>query len=97
MTKPSDALHLHRDAVRRIVADHRGSNPRVFGSALRGTDTDTSDLDLLIDPTPHTTLFDIGAMRLALRRELGVAVDVLTPDGLPESFREGVVASAVPV
>lgn len=97
MTKPSHALQQHRDAVRRIVADHRGSNPRVFGSALHGTDTDTSDLDLLIDPLPDTTLFDIGAMRLALRRELGVAVDVLTPDGLPESFRAGVVAAAVPV
>lgn len=97
MPKPSDALRLHRDAVRRIVADHRGRNPRVFGSALRGDDTASSDLDLLIDPTPDTTLFDIGAMRLALRRELGVAVDVLTPDALPESFRAGVVAAAEPV
>jgi hypothetical protein len=97
MTKPSDALHQHREAVRRIVADHRGSNPRVFGSVSRGTDTAASDLDLLIDPMPDTTLLDIGAMRQALRRELGVAVDVLTPGGLPESFRAGVVASAVPV
>lgn len=97
MPKPSDALRLHRDAVRRIVADHRGSNPRVFGSALRGDDTAASDLDLLIDPMPDTTLFDIGAMRLALRRELGVAVDVLTPAGLPDSFRADVVAAAVPV
>ena len=97
MTKPSDALQSHRAAVRRIVAAHRASNPRVFGSALLGTDTDASDLDLLVDPTPETTLFDIGAMRLALQRLLGVPVDVLTPNGLPDAFRARVLAVATPV
>ncbi len=97
MAKPSSALRWHREAVRHIVAAHRASNPRVFGSALAGTDTDASDLDLLVDPTPETTLFDIGAMRLALRRLLGVPVDVLTPEGLPESFRAQVMATATPV
>lgn len=97
MTKPSDALQTHRDSVRRIVAAHHASNPRVFGSAMRGTDTDASDLDLLVDPTPETTLFDIGAMRLALQRLLGVPVDLLTPNGLPEAFRARVLAVATPV
>ena len=97
MAKPSDALHDHRDAVRAIVASHRGRNPRVFGSVLLGGDTDASDLDLLVDPTPETTLFDIGAMRLALRRLLGVPVDVLTPDALPDRWRARVLAQAVPV
>ena len=95
--KPSDALHSHRDAMRRIVATHRGSNPRVFGSVLLGQDHEASDLDLLVDPTPETTLFDIGAMRLALRELLGVPVDVLTPQALPDSFRARVLASAMPV
>lgn len=95
--KPSDALLANRAAVRRIVAAHRGCNPRVFGSALAGLDTDSSDLDLLIDPTPETTLFDIGAMRLALSQQLGVPVDVLTPEALPEKFRDSVLTRAQPV
>jgi threonine/homoserine/homoserine lactone efflux protein len=33
-------------------------------------------------------LFDIGAMRLELRRSLGVPVDVLTPGALPEHARD---------
>jgi hypothetical protein len=33
----------------------------------------------------------------ALVRLLGVNVDVLTPKGLPESFRAMVIAEAVPV
>lgn len=95
--RPSEALAAHRADIRRIVAAHRGRNPRVFGSALRLTDTSASDLDLLVDPTPETTLLDIGAMRQALRQQLGVAVDVLTPDALPATFRNEVLARAQPV
>jgi predicted nucleotidyltransferase len=79
------------------VSAHRASNPRVFGSVVHGDDTEGSDLDLLIDPTPDTTLFDIGAIRHELLQLLGVPVDVLTPKALPEKFRATVLAEAVPV
>jgi predicted nucleotidyltransferase len=95
--KPSQALVLHRDAIRSVVMAHRACNPRVFGSVAHGEDTEGSDLDLLIDPTPDTTLFDIGAIRHELLQLLGVPVDVLTPRALPEHFRARVLAEAVPV
>lgn len=95
--KPSLALHLHRAAVRSVVEAHRAQNARVFGSVLHGCDDDDSDLDLLVDPTSETTLFDIGAIRLELRQILGVPVDVLTPDALPDKFRAAVLAEARPV
>ena len=69
----------------------------MFGSAAHGGDSDVSDLDLLVDPAPDATLFDIGAMRHELRQLLGVKVDVLTPNGLPDSFRDGVLAEAAAV
>lgn len=95
--KPSIALHLHRDAILRIVEGHRACNPRVFGSVAHGCDTEESDLDILVDPTPETTLFDIGAIRHELLQLLGVPVDVVTPRALPEKFRETVLAEAVAV
>lgn len=95
--RPSEALSTHRDAVRRIVEAHRAGNPRVFGSVVHGDDTEGSDLDILIDPTPDTTLFDIGAIRHELLQLLGVPVDVLTPKALPEKFRATVLAEAKPV
>lgn len=64
---------------------------------MRGDDTAASDLDLLVDPTPETTLFDLGAIRHELLELLGVPVDVVTPGDLPETFRAQVVAEAVPV
>ncbi len=95
--KPSEALQTHRDAIRRVVASHRACNARVFGSVLHGQDTEASDLDLLVDPTADTTLMDIGAIRHELGQLLGVSVDVLTPNALPDKFRADVLAEALPV
>ena len=95
--KPSLALASHREAIRRVVESHRACNARVFGSVVHGNDTEASDLDILIDPTPETTLFDIGAIRHELLQLLGVPVNVLTPKALPEKLRATVLAEAVPV
>lgn len=95
--KPSQALASHREAIRRVVATHRARNARVFGSVIHGNDTEESDLDILIDPTPETTLLDIGAIRHELLQLLGVPVDVLTPKALPEKFRDTVLSEAIPV
>ena len=81
--RPSIALEQHRDAIRQIVVRHHAVNARVFGSVLHGDDRDDSDLDLLVDPTHETTLFDIGAIRHELLQLLGVPVDVLTPKAIP--------------
>ena len=95
--KPSMALAEHREAIRRVVASHNGRNVRVFGSVIRDEDCEDSDLDLLIDPTPETTLLDLGAIRHELSHLLGVEVEVLTPKCLPEKFRARVLDEAVPV
>jgi predicted nucleotidyltransferase len=87
----------NRAAIGRVVESHRAQNARVFGSVLHGQDTDKSDLDILIDPTPETTLFDIGAIRHELATLLGVRVDVLTPNALPDRFRALVIAEVRPV
>ena len=92
--KPSQALAAHRSEIREIVLAHRAVNARVFGSVALGLDTDQSDLDILVDTTADTTLFDLGAIRFKLRKLLGVPVDVLTPSALPDSFRDKVITQA---
>lgn len=75
--RPSEALAGKRDAVRAIVEKHGGFHVRVFGSTARGTDRVGSDLDLLIDVGPTTTLFDLVDMEDELEALLGVQVDVV--------------------
>lgn len=95
--KPSIALEANRAVIRSVVERYRARNPRVFGSVVHGEDKEGSDLDLLIEPTKDTTLFDIGGIRHELKQLLGVRVDVLTPNALPDKFRAEVLAEAQPV
>lgn len=95
--RPSEALQAHRAAIREIALKHRVQNVRVFGSVLHGEDTEDSDLDLLVDPTKETTLFDIAKIQLEISKLLNVKVDVLTPKALPEKFRDKVLEEAAAV
>ena len=95
--RPSQALSCYSERIRAIALQHGVTNPRVFGSALRGDDDEGSDLDLLVDPTKETTLFDLGAIQIELQELLGIRVDVLTPRALPEAFRQTVHQEALPL
>ena len=87
----------HRDAIRRMVSESGMANPRLFGSVVHGDDADGSDLDLLVDPSPETSLLDLAKLQLEMEAALGVKVDLLTPKFLPTTFREKVLAEAIPV
>jgi len=93
--RPSLLLEANRIAVREIALRHRVRNVRVFGSVLRGDDTEGSDLDVLVEPTGDTTLMDVAAIQVELERLLGINVDVLTPNALPDKFRSQVMAEAI--
>lgn len=95
--KPSVALTIHRGHIVEAVARFRATNPRVFGSVLLGTDVEGSDLDLLVDPLPGTTLFDLGALQSELETLLGVPVDLLTPGDLPHRWRVSILETARPI
>lgn len=90
-------MTLHRDEIRRMVLESGMANPRLFGSVVRGEDREGSDLDLLVDPSPETSLLDMAKLQLRLETNVGIKVDILTPKFLPEQFRDKVLAEAVPV
>ncbi len=76
-----------------ITPEMQESSARLFMAMIKRE----AILTFLIDPTPETTLFDIGAIRHELLQLLGVHVDVLTPNALPDSFRAKVINEARPV
>ena len=95
--KPSVALDRKRHAIREVTKSYRATNPRVFGSVLKGTDEEGSDLDLLVDTLPGATLFDLGGLQDELEEILGVSVDLLTPGDLSPHFRDQIVTEAQPI
>ncbi|MBM3607976.1 MAG: nucleotidyltransferase family protein [Alphaproteobacteria bacterium] len=95
--KPSQALEMNREAIRAAVARHKAANPRVFGSVLRGEDTEGSDLGILIEALPGATLFDLGGLYNELEALLSVPISLVTPDELPVNWRHRVLEEARPV
>jgi uncharacterized protein len=95
--KPSEALAAHRDELRQLVSRYAVARPRVYGSVLTGKDDDESDLDILVDATPLTTLFTLTGLEREAQQLLGVQVSVLTPKDLPMKFRDKVLQQAQPL
>ena len=76
--RPSEALRGHEAEVLRVAARNGATRVRVFGSVAKGSDTIDSDLDLLVDPAPRTSLFDLFRMEDELAALLGVDVEVVS-------------------
>jgi predicted nucleotidyltransferase len=95
--KPSEALRAKRAEVKKLLAREGLRNPRVFGSVARGTDTESSDLDILVDAPRGTSLLDMVGAQHAIEDVLGVEVQLLTEGDLPEAFRAAALAEAVPL
>jgi predicted nucleotidyltransferase len=95
--RPSEVFEQNRQLIRDAVARRRTANPRVFGSVLHGTDSDNSDIDILVDALPGATLFDLGGLEEELEERLGVPVQVVTPEELHRFFKDKVLAEAQPI
>jgi uncharacterized protein len=70
---------------------------RVFGSVRRREANGHSDLDLLVDGLPDTSLLDRAHLESVLGALLGRSVDVVEEDSLPWAIRPQVLAEAVPL
>ncbi|WP_309084855.1 nucleotidyltransferase family protein [Chelativorans sp.] len=88
--RPSEALAKHREEVLEILARYPVSNPRVFGSAARGEDTEESDLDLLVERVGPMSYFDLFTLEDELKSVLGCEVEVFT------NLKPHVAASVAP-
>lgn len=80
-SRPSEVLREHLEAVRSVIRDHGVTDPRVFGSVARGTDTPQSDLDLLVR-VPSGAGLRFLALGEELSEQLGIHVDVVSEEAL---------------
>ncbi len=95
--KPSVILKLKIKFIIDIISRYPVTNPRVFGSVARGEDVENSDLDILVDPMPGVTLFELGALQEELVLLLGVPVHLCTPGDIPAKYRGEVISKALPL
>jgi predicted nucleotidyltransferase len=77
-------IETHRDAITGAARQHKGRTIAVFGSVARGEDTETSDIDFLVEFEPDSSLFDVLHLQEALQDLLGRRVDVVSAGGLTD-------------
>lgn len=80
-------VSARRDQVMAVAARHHANRVRVFGSVARGDDRPDSDIDLLVDFAPDSSLFDLMRMARELEELLGHPVDVVSTGGLKDRDR----------
>ncbi len=69
----------------------------IFGSRARGDARPDSDLDVLVELKPGSSLFDLTGLQLALSDVLGVKADVITYASLHRLLRERILAEEIPI
>lgn len=91
-----DLLARHRDEIRAAVLRHHGTGVYVFGSVARGDATPDSDIDLLVDFAPGSSLFDVLRLTDDLEQLLGRRVDVVSSGALKDRD-DGIRREAIPL
>ncbi len=95
--RPSALVRQHIDRVREAISHYPVRNPRLFGSSARDEDRQDSDLDILVDPEPRTTLYDLAELEMELEAILGCKVDIRTPGDLAREVADRVAPDIRPM
>jgi len=93
----AESLDARRDDIVRIAREHGAQNVRLFGSAVSGQETPTSDVDLLVEFEPGRSLLDVVAISQDLEDLLGRKVDVVNERSLHWYLRDRILTQARPL
>ena len=87
----------HRHEILEVLERHGVTNPQVFGSAARGDDHEGSDVDMLVDFPPGTSIIDLIGIQHELEDLLAVPVDLVPRSGLKERVRSRAAKDLLPL
>ena len=85
-------LSLQKQSICEI---YRITEIGIFGSYARGDETETSDVDILVDYDTAPTIIMLVELRDYLSQLFGIKVDIVTKNGLKPRIRERVLAEVV--
>ena len=77
----------HREVIKSLA---------IFGSYAKGTAGAGSDLDVLIELLPKSEIgfFELFDIQESLQANVGIRIDLLTPQAISKYFRDEVLADA---
>ena len=90
-------IQKEREQILRIAGRYGATKLRIFGSVARGQATDKSDVDILVEFQPQTSLLDHVAFMQDLEELLGRKVDIVNERALHWYIRDRVLQEARPL
>lgn len=91
----SEFIKLNRSRILEIAKSHGAFNIRLFGSVVKGTSKENSDVNLLVAMEPGSSLLDIIAIKQDLEDALGNRVDVVTENSLSPYIKDKILREAI--
>lgn len=67
----------------------------LFGSYAKGTATEGSDIDLLVEKGKSMSLIKLSGMRQMVQEALNLSVDLITTTGIEEDFRQEIAGTEI--
>jgi len=95
LTELYEMLQQQKIGILDIANHYHAVNIRVFGSVIRGEEREDSDIDLLVDFLPDSTLLDQVGLIDALSTKLGRKVDIISERALNKYLRQRILQEAV--
>ena len=93
----SEILETLRASKAEAREKYRAELAGVFGSVARGDEKPDSDVDILLDPLAHMTLFDLTRLGRFLEEKLQRKVDLVSRRALRKELAPEVYGDLVPL
>ena len=97
MTAVEQLLRKQRAQILQLATRHGAQRVRVFGSVIRGTATERSDIDFLVAFEPDRSLLDLIGFKQDLQDLLGRKIDVVSEGGLSPYLKDRILQEAQPL
>jgi uncharacterized protein len=90
-------LQQHRQTLQEFAKKKQLKYLALFGSHARGEETTDSDIDLLVEYPPKTSLFDVVRMERELSHKIHKRVDLVSRKFLNEYVKPYVDKDIIPL
>ena len=87
----------NKTAILDLAKQHGVKSISLFGSMVRGDDSDNSDVDFLVELEQGRDLFDLGELLMDLQALLQRKVDLVTQNALHPSISSQILKEAQPL
>jgi predicted nucleotidyltransferase len=86
-----------KQKVSPVLLKYKVKRASVFGSVAKQTNTEESDIDLLVELTYPMSLLDFVGLKLELEDLLHTPVDLVEYKGIKPIIKESILNSAIPI